>query len=113
MRSEKRNSAGEIKDNVGFGHRTVPRTREAKPIARGGSGRCEVVDRQLEGAKMAARIADRALYDGKIPDPVRRDIARTGKQHSDVQLLGELPARIDRRFVAAIDQNDAVARKCN
>jgi hypothetical protein len=42
---------------------------------------------------------------------VRHGILGPGQEHGDVELVGEPPAGLDRRVVAAVDEDDALARQ--
>ena len=68
-----------------------------------------VVDGQFERAEMALGGADRALHHREFGDARRRDIGRRLDQHGDVEMILEQVGRLDRGFVAAVDQDHALA----
>jgi hypothetical protein len=70
-----------------------------------------VVDGQLEGAEMAGRVADGPLDDGKDRDARRRQLPRLAEKDGDVELVGQQLAGLDRAFIAAINENNSLARQ--
>src|SRR5256885_10761818 len=50
---------------------------------------CVIVDRKLELPEMSARIADRALENGKLVRPARDHVAGFGQKHSNVEPRSE------------------------
>ena len=74
-----------------------------------GSGLRVVVDHDLEGAEMALGGFDGALHHREFGDARRPQILWARDQHGDIEMIGEQLAGFDRGFVAAVDQDDALA----
>ena len=109
MGREQRRAAGEIDDEIAVRSRAVLRGRPGQFIARGRKRCGVVVDQELERPEMALGRTDCALDHGKFGDAARGDVAGLGKQHRDVELVLDEVRRLDRAFVAAIDEDDAFA----
>jgi hypothetical protein len=109
MRGKQRRAAVEIEDQIAGRGRAVARRSEHQLGARGGQRQRIVVDEKLKRAEMSARVADRALENGKLVAATRRHVPGFCQQHRDVETVGEALRRLDGDLVATIDQRDTLA----
>ena len=106
---KQRRTAGEIEHNVAARHRAVARRAKLQSPARGRRRRGIIVDGQFERGEAALGGPDCALHHREIRPGPRRQIARPGDKHGDIEMILEQVGGLDRLLVAAIDQRHALA----
>ncbi len=106
---EKRRLAGQVEHEIAARHRAVAGRGEVQRPARGRRRLGVAVDGELERAEIALGRADRALHHREIGHPRWRHLGRRLDQHRDVEVILEQVAGLDRPFVAAVDQDHALA----
>ena len=110
---KQRRAARQVEHDVAARRRAVARWPKRQFPARRRIGRGIIVHRQFESAEIALGLPDDALNHREFGHPQRRHAAGRLDQHGDVEMFFQQIGGVDRLFVLAVNQRNAVAGQWN